>query len=796
MLPSNQSDYTGVTVCERLRLNAAGAYVPVGVPAQVAALAAVPRCSIAHADGTISLFASEGDTLYVIRQGVASAHALGSAVRNVVAVGDDALVTTEAGRRYRCRLDGSAWTVSDEDAALPVVELSCEDAGPLSCEVASRKLSQVYDLGLQLSSADRSALFSDLCDAYRSLDRDARAAGAHLQPVIAYYRLSDASGNVIMTSPPMVLAHPEGAQCTRSVLLYSDDRRTVDPYVFSGSCWRLKARFPADAVAAARVSRFELLTTPMFHPSDFVARNCCTTVRVAGTTAFVRMNVLNSVNGITSASPLPSARNVREALARLESMARVVYAVNNPFSATESREVALDYAPAGDADADISAVKAAFAGTVDAVNPARALMRRPNIVTGAVAAAASDVVVWGDLTVRRFAGHSPAAFAVGFTDRSWYGYSEVTFSDGSSRVFSAVGTARAPTRFNPVLSYPSPDAVSLTLAVRVSGWQTRTAVFPLAPEASGRYAIYVHPSCEAFEIESLSDTYSVPSENCRDLRFPAAVAVASASDPMEMTAVGEVSAGAVRALVPARFGQSSWDFGRCRFYACGDGGIHSVSVNASRTALSVNLVDSRPVEGCQAVAVTGEGVMAVAGGDLVGIAASRVTTLRPDTGAAMLAWNGSRRELWCVDALGRADVACFDFGRRRFTVSDAGLRRVLSAASGAYALTDNGCIVDISREIWPATVDVAYIRAGGAARLRRPVALLVDARAASFTGRVALMQGRTGGVVAGRSINGAIRSPLSLRVVSRPRLDVVVELKATVTPDFELHKLDVRYGSD
>lgn len=797
MLPSNQSDYTGVSVCECLRLNAAGDYTPVGVPATVAGVAAMPRCAISHADGSVTLFASEGNTLYIIERDSVTPCDIGSPVVNVVAAGDDALVVTGDGGRFRCsRGDGEAWSVADDDVRLPVVELTCEDAGPLSCTVASRKLSQAYSLNYQFSQADRAALFRDFCDAYRAIDRDARVAGAHLQPVVAYYRLLDAAGGVLAVSPPMVLAHPDGAQCAGSQLLYSDDRQVVDAYTLSGRSWKVRARFPADASAASCVSRFELLATPMFHPADFSADNCCTPVRETGSTVFARISMSGAAVGITASSPLPSARNIRAAVARIESMAGVVYAAADPFSAAGSREITLDYAPAGDADSDIAAVRAAFARDVVSVPPVQALMSRPHCVTGAVAATASGVTLWGDLTVRRFAGHSPAAFAVEFADRSWYGYTVVTFADGSTRVFSTVGTGHAPLRFNPVLSYPSPDAVSLTIAVRSSGEQTRVATFPLVPDASGRRAVYVHPGCVAFEITSTSPSYSVPSETRSDRRLPSAIAVTGAGTPSEVLAVGELSAGAVSSLVPARFGQSSWDFGRCRFYACGEGGIHSVSVNAARSALSVSLLDSRPVAGSQAVAVADEAVMAVAGGDLVSVSASRVTTLRPGVEAAMIAWNGRRRELWCVDSLGRADVVCFDFRRRRYTRSGAGVRGVLSCAAGAYALTADGAVVDISREILPSAVAVAYVRGDRAAVLREPLSVSVDVRATSFTGFVALMQGRTGGVIALRRINGAVRSPLSFCVMSRPRRDVLVELQATVTPDFELRKISVNYGAD
>ncbi|MGM9846254.1 MAG: hypothetical protein ACI30K_08535 [Muribaculaceae bacterium] len=804
MLPSRQNDYTGVTRCEGLRLNAEGRYEVAAMPPGAMADYGQPRCVVAHAEGGHSIVASRGAVLTFAGGAAAQHFTLGAAgVPMVVAAGYDVIAGDTMGERYLFSRDAEgAWHMRLFDAALPVVEMQTTDAGALSCHVDERQLSQTYSSGLRLAHGDRLALSGDLCDAYRGIDAAARAAGVLWLPVVAYYRLYDSAGRLLLSSAPLLLMHPDGVGAVATdVVLTSADRRTVDAYDYTARAYKLALRLAADDEAARRVARLDLMVSPALHVSDLGDAGTCSLLSGLDD-SFARLSLPAATLGVSARAPQSSRRCAAAVTERAAALCRCVYSLSKPFSAESERQITVEFAAAGDVSADIAAVKRAVATAVAPCSALAALVAQPNIVSAATSTAVGDTLVMASLMVRRFRGYGPAAYAVGYADRSWYGYTEVTFADGSTRVYEASGASRAPIRFAPVLWHPSPEAVALTITVRVSGERTRSITAPLHRDATGRGALWVADGAAPFELTESGDAYSVPIETDSVLTMPQMVAVASVSDPSAVTATAEVPAGCLHAIVAAAHQQSSWDFGRIRCFVGGDSGIYSMSVSIDRSRIGISRIDARGVASQQAMTPTDEGVAAIAGGDIVMLSASRSATVRSNCRGVALAWRATHRELWCIAAAGDADIACYDYGRRRYTISDAAIVAVLS--DGCYALAETAAgIVNLNDEgdghdgEQSVAVELRCVERSAKRQRIRRVAL--DARCTAIDGVVTVSHAAgsrgldDGGIVAQRHIAGAVRSPLAFAVLTRDRTDVAVAISGRVSRDFVMLKPELCY---
>lgn len=150
----------------------------------------------------------------------------------------------------------------------------------------------------------------------------------------------------------------------------------------------------------------------------------------------------------------------------------------------------------------------------------------------------------------------------------------------------------------------------------------------------------------------------LPAATPRQLRYPGTVVVSSVADPLRPLAVTEIADRTPVAVRAAPGNVGGWDSGSARFYVFGSGGVRSMSVNSARTRLTARTLDRRPVGSSTAVCDISDGSTAViAGGDLLGLTAQKVVTLRPDIGAEHLGWNPLRQELICFHT---ADCICPD----------------------------------------------------------------------------------------------------------------------------------------
>ena len=180
--------------------------------------------------------------------------------------------------------------------------------------------------------------------------------------------------------------------------------------------------------------------------------------------------------------------------------------------------------------------------------------------------------------------------------------------------------------------------------------------------------------------------------------------------------------------------------------------------------------------------------------------ATRAATVRSSCGGVALVWRRGRRELWCIGADGGADIACYDYKQRRYTISDAAIVAVLS--DGCYALAETAAgIINLNDEDRGEAPTVAVeLRCVERCAQRRPIrGLTLDARCSAIDGVVSVCHAAgtrgldDGGLVAQRHIAGAVRSPLTFAVLTRGRTAVAVTLSGRVSHDFVMQKPQLSY---
>jgi hypothetical protein len=505
-----------------------------------------------------------------------------------------------------------------------------------------------------------------------------------------------------------------------------------------------------------------------------------------------RANSRNFLSLTLPGEPLTAA-TVDQLLSRMESMERVVASINRPFADSAQATVTIPARNPYSVAEEIAAVRKALRSNVTRIDSMTARLLPPHRFTAEVASTASGVTLWGKVKAERYEGFPLSVFAASTANRSWRAAVTVQFADGTeTAVWQGQSTVGCPATINPVLTYPSADAVKMTIALSASGQAPLKQSFDLSPDESGTCARYINTSLKPFELEASADAFVIPLANAVAYDLPDVIVATDAAQPQVAKAVAQLDCGTVTAIAAARVSQNAWDFGRSRFYVMTEQGINSVAVNAAMTALSVNLIDRRGVDGDSAVTVADDQVVvAAANGDLLAILSSRISTLRADTGYKQLAWVSSRRELWGIDSNGKVEVTCFDYDMSRYKRSGLTIRKVLDYAGGALAQTSDAVVnLDNETASFAQSINWSVSISPKGMDLFTPDTLRLDMSALSFKGTVTMS--RTGLTTTPTTpditanITGELRSPIILKSQTRPMRSLKLTIAADVAPDFRL----------
>ncbi len=638
-----------------------------------------PRAIVQLPDGTSRLVVTSGKRIGLSADGgiVPAPVTLDKEPTAVFAVRHDIAVMTAGGRRM-FTVSGDSLVETSGSAGIPAgISIAAEAATDVVTYISELQLSKSYSGLSELTRADAARLGQHACYLYRAIDIAARSARCLFQPVVAALRFCRADGSVAFYSAPVLLTHPSQTPAGCTWNFRTLDRQTVSGGAYQAPAWRVRLTLPR--LDRPDITSAQLILSPLLHAASL-------------NESAVAVSSLGTGNDFCSATLPPGIADaygsrvnaVATIAANISSCGSVAATITDPFSGRGS--FSLPVSIPSDIDTDNATLRSLLTSAPHSVpDSALARLLPPNSFTATSFAIAGGTALWGGVSAVPFPGFAPCAAAATTDMDAWRGYVCVGFADGSSVVREVSASSGVPLSFQPLLCYPSPLATSIEIGIE-AGQRRFMGRFTLTPDSSGRASCYVDPLLRPFTLPAAA-SYSVPAGGAGAMPLPGLIAAAPAGSPFAISCTAAAVGAPVGSILPARFSQSAWDFGRARFYLFSSAGIHSATVNAALSAISLGTVDQRPCPGGGAAVLTPYGTLAIAGTDLVSITGSRVTTLRTGVPYRSMIFDFVRHELWCLgrDSAG-IDVLCPRLGWWRYTIGidSADPARTLSSPLGSY----------------------------------------------------------------------------------------------------------------
>lgn len=715
------------------------------------------------------------------------------------------------------------WKLTPADTIPEPLAVTRTDTATVSTEVGGIDLSGVYNSrSTHLTDTDVAKLTRLMSDAYESLALSAARQSLYIQPIIARYRLIGYDERPLYLSAPVLIAPDSGRQFTAiGFTLTGANFSTLSTETVSADAFGLQLR-PCERLTenwGSVVKRAELLVSPQLHPlrPDLLADYRF------GSFSATAGELQVTIPGITIAESQTIAADgshlrcqVESILACIDDTDTLAHTGTARFSSSADSGLTTSVQPLIPSLTDELATLEKIilrSRHLPVQSPSDAILAAltpPNCLCPRLADVGGDCIALAGVAAKRFDGHLPSELTTVTDDHTATiaatpVATRVTFADGSSCVRSATLTGFTLSALSPLLTYPSADAVRLELYCDNSSLRV-----DLRPDPSGRYAYWLADDCRPVTMTVDKPSFILPAAAPRQLSYPGTIVVSSVADPLRPLAVTEIADCTSVAVRAAPGNVGGWDSGSARFYLFGSGGVRSLSVNSARTRLTARTLDRRPVGSSTAVCGISDGSTAViAGGDLLGLTAQKVVTLRPDIGAQHLGWNPLRQELICFHT---ADCICPDeyiladsdsltrlypsatvvdrLGHRLYTRSCPTPHSLLSAPDGLWIVDSSGRLLDFTAEQQTGTVEVAYrskfptLATSRAARRHFVIPLSGDVDG----GKVEIRSDNGGGIshsdlIAAIDLQGEIISipPLAVNTSARPNHHLNLRLSVSHT---------------
>lgn len=573
-------------------------------------------------------------------------------------------VMTDA-ERYDVSVDGEGVCSLEGLDSYPILRFSAENVMSLSQAVEPRGLKGTYDSrSARLCDDDADRLTADLDRAYRQLEAVATGSGARMQPVLARYRLEGEGGEVLYRSGVTLVAAPSGVQCAGQLTsAFTNDNTMRGAMTLKADVYNLRLKLAAVPAANHRhVARLVVETSLPVHPFDRKA-SAANALGRSGANAVELRCFVPGASVTTASSRRQIMQRIKELALKGDEAFHTALTVNDPFG-MPALDVTIPPSRRGldGLDAEIDAVSTVLRAKIKPVDRLAALCRVPNRFVASAAAVCGETVAWGNVTAKGFRGYPVEAMAVDVTpageEHQWRAVSVVELTSGARRVAASWGTAGAPLKFAPMLSYPSADARWLTLSVERDGvsWRRR---FELTPSADGCSAIYCAPDCSPVELEQSEVPFEYAGDAPVDEVGSTSVVTASAANPYDALSAAYPSSAAIVDVRGVDRRGSSWDFTRNRLYVFSGSGIYLGIIGDDSRSVRYNRIDRRGVAGKDAVAEIDDDrypAVCIAGGCLLGLSRGSVSTLEREIGDVAVGWDADCHELWLRDVAGNARV--------------------------------------------------------------------------------------------------------------------------------------------
>lgn len=686
---------------------------------------------------------------------------------------DRVALSTEAGGEIISISDVGVCRIATRGDLFAPLRFETYSEMQMSEKVAARDFKNIYDgRSGSLSDADADALADDLLRAYEKLAYAAGASGLCMQPILARYRLEGRHGEMLFRSAPVVVMPESGFQCMDEMSAkLSDDGRCRESFSVSAHTWRLRLISVENrvAVGSGEVERLVVEATVPIHPVNFGGVQSAA-LGIDGTAGARLRFFIPGCSVAMAKATKRAAERLRQVYIHCDDAFRDVAEVKRPFDGSGS--VSVEFSPYGTgmqtAKAQTASIDRLIAVMVEERNAILARCRPPHRFYAAACDRVGGNMVWGNVTARRYQGYPLEMFALSTAgEGDWKGSVTVTMADGKERaVTGSTGRLGAPTNLSPLLVYPSADAVEMTIGMERGGERLRST-FPLTPAPDGLSAYYLDPQCRHIELETTEEEFAFGDNAVVERTFKCAAISAPLSDCFNPVCAAEAADGEIVAVKSAEHRAGGWDYSQRRVYLFSRGGTQLGRLDGKGVWASFNPFDSRPVECADAVVATTDDrypIVFIAGGDLLGLTPSSLTTLASSISGEMLGWDSGRNELHV-------------YGKD-------GSEAVMQQLGGGYYLSV-GELAAMTPFEYRLTTDAP--RCGGSFVPPRLKAVVADLSAEKVSGEMSV-EG-DGRLISKFRFGGAIERHLPMRVLSSGCRKLTVKISGMAAGNVEIRSI-------
>ncbi len=790
-LPSlKQAKNSAPTVddCQNLVINPAnGALVPLQYEPSKDAQFGTRLTAFATDDGQMSLIHS-GLSLYIVNLATGEYQSVGllsnEPTSAVALSASELLVFTSQGSTRVVNSDGS-WTILEEMTQPPAFSLEVVDTTVYNALIPEGTLTGSYLHGTgSLSKADAQSLRNDLLSTYHSLAEKARADGYMIQPVLARIRLIDEYFNVKFTGPTVLLGQFQLTDALEISANVTAATRAVT--AIQASAYNIGVRIP-DTLPDGwqkHIWGLEVQTSTPLHILDYAASlNGSVLADSTGTSSTITC----ALPGVATdrGGELQRQAVVWQSLSRLDSLltTRSIKALSDEMA---GKLITVNISTQ-DPQQEREALTKALSKKVSQATGYTAVVARncsePHRFTATACALNGDTVLVANPTPVRYEGFPLTAMATSRGIGAWHAYAQVALSDGSEKVvWSGQGSSLAPLALSPILSYPSPDATQMTIAILNSEGTILKQTLPLTPDDAGRASYYIHPSLEPWLPSTTASVYLIPAEQRVATCHDGVVFNTLASNPLEPISALLAAPCAISALTPAARSSSSWDYGKSHFYAFSRFGVTAIGVGTTRTLSGANRISQLPVSTPQQVVWTDSAVYAISDTvTLFSVSGNRSTPLS----CVSTSWEGAVPSA-AITAYATPPVALPSFKNPLLITTQKSVTSLLSPDSLSFTRVTPDDGTDTIPILWQARIPLSTpIRAAN-----------FDLAASLFQGSITLSldngQQPDGSLPLLRlDIDSEVNAPLYYPVTAPFRGWATVSIEARVSPDFLFRKINL-----